>query len=244
MRIEGSNVLVTGGSRGLGASLARTLAKRGARVVVSARGGADAEGVAASIREAGGVAHALRADMADDAAVYPLVGSASALVGPIDVVIHNASVPGPVPLRPLVDTESVDFTAVLEANLLGPFRLTQALLGSMALRDRGVVVAITSDAGVAAYPGWGAYGVSKAGLDQLMRIWAVEFEGTGVKFLTLDPGEMDTQMHADVLPDADRSTLASPDLVAERIGALLESGSFESGARLSLGVEPEPGASR
>ena len=113
----------------------------------------------------------------------------------------------------------------------------------MALRDRGVVVAITSDAGVAAYPGWGAYGVSKAGLDQLMRIWATEFEGTGVKFLTLDPGEMDTQMHADAMPDADRSTLASPDLVAERIATLLESGSFESGARLNVGVGSQPEAS-
>ena len=101
MRIEGSNVLVTGGSRGLGASLARALAKRGARVVVSARGGAAAESVVSSIRAAGAVAHALQADMADSAAIYPLVGSASALVGPIDVVILNASVLGPVPLRPL-----------------------------------------------------------------------------------------------------------------------------------------------
>ncbi len=237
MKIAGSNVLITGGSRGLGAALAEELARRGARVVVAARGLEAAETVAASIRTEGGFAHAVRADVGDEAGVYPLVGSAAALAGPIDIVVHNASVLGPVPLRPLADTESEDLGAVLEANLLGPFRITRALVGSMLLHRRGLIVGITSDAGVVGYPGWGAYGVSKAALDQLLRTWAAELEGSGVATLAIDPGEMDTRMHADAMPDADRSVLADPARVAERIADIIESSGFDSGARVSAAIE-------
>jgi NAD(P)-dependent dehydrogenase (short-subunit alcohol dehydrogenase family) len=118
-------------------------------------------------------------------------------------------------------------------NVVGPFRLTRILAGSMVLRGRGLVVGITSDASVAAYPRWGAYGVSKAALDHLARIWAAELEGTGVRFLTVDPGEMDTRMHADAVPDADPTTLADPRAVAARIVALIEAAEHApSGTRL------------
>src|SRR6058998_2248354 len=112
MRTEGTAALVTGASRGLGAALARALAREGARVVLVARGREELERVAAEIRAAGGEAHALAADVADKEAVYPIVGAATALVGPIDVVIHNASALGPVPLGELLETECEDFAAV------------------------------------------------------------------------------------------------------------------------------------
>jgi NAD(P)-dependent dehydrogenase (short-subunit alcohol dehydrogenase family) len=175
------------------------------------------------IRGDGGEAHGLVADLADKEAVYPLAGSAAALVGPLDVVIHNASELGPTPLRELSETECEDFARVLEANLLGPFRLTKAVVGSMVLRGSGLVVGISSDAGVAAYAGWGAYGVSKAALDHLQRTWAVELRGTGVRFLSVDPGEMDTAMHALAMPEADRLRLAAPEEVATSIADLIES---------------------
>ena len=102
-------------------------------------------------------------------------------------------------------------------NLVGPFRLTKVLGGSMAMRGRGVVVHVSSDAAVSAYPRWGAYGVSKAAQDHLNRTLAAEMGEAGVRFLAIDPGEMDTQMHADAMPDADRSTLARPGDVAAKI---------------------------
>jgi len=222
MDVKGAGTLITGGSRGLGAALGRELARRGARVVLVARGAEDLERVVREIRASGGEAHALAADVGDKQAVYPIAGAASALAGPIDVLIHNASTLGKVPLPLLLDTECEDLEAVLATNLVGPFRLTRAVAGSMVLRRRGLVLAISSDAAVAAYPRWGAYGVSKAALDHLTRIWAAELEGTGVRFLSVDPGEMATEMHAQAMPEADPATLADPVTVAARIADLIE----------------------
>lgn len=235
MQLTGSAALVTGASRGLGASLVAELAGRGARVVAVAREAATLDPVVARIREDGFEAHALVADQGDKDAVYPLVGAATALVGPIDLLVLNASTLGPVPLRELADTECEDFARVLEVNLLGPFRLTKAVVGSMIVRGAGLVVGLSSDAAVNGYPGWGAYGVSKAGLDHLFRTWAAELEGSGVRFLSIDPGEMDTRMHADAIPEADRSLLADPAQVAARMVRIFEAAvPPASGARLEI----------
>ena len=217
MRIEGRAALVTGGSRGLGAALARELARAGARVALVARGAERLERVAAEIRAAGGIAHALAGDVGDKREIHRLAGAAAALVGPVELLVHNASTLGPTPLRLLLDTECEDFERVLQVNLLGAFRLTRALAGGMALRGGGLVVHVTSDAGRTAYEGWGAYGVSKAALDHLGRIWDAEMASLGVRFLTVDPGEMDTAMHAEAMPAADRSLLARPEEVARTI---------------------------
>lgn len=233
MQIRGAAALVTGASRGLGAALARELAVRGARVVLVARGREALLRRVAELREQGLEAHGLQADVAEREAVHPLVGAASALVGPIDVLVHNASELGALPLRELAETDCEDFSRVLEANLLGPFRLTKAVAGSMALRGRGLVLAISSDASQVGYPGWGAYGVSKAGLDHLVRTWAAELSGSGVRLLSVDPGEMDTQMHRDAIPDADVSALARPADVARWLAELIERAeSVPNGSRL------------
>src|SRR5436190_11409754 len=102
--------LVTGASRGLGAALAEELAARGARVVLAAREGAPLAEVVERIRRRGGTAHALPADVGDKSSIYPLAGAAAALVGPIDVLVHNASALGPTPLGLLLDTECEDFS--------------------------------------------------------------------------------------------------------------------------------------
>ena len=238
MNLEGVGALVTGASRGLGEALARSLGKRGAKVVLVGRELTPLEAVAASIRAEGGEAHALAADVGDKEAIYPLAGAAAALVGPIEVLIHNASTLGKTPLPVLLDTECEDLERVLQVNLIGPFRLTKAIAGSMAVRGRGLVVHVTSDASVSAYPGWGAYGVSKAALDHLGRSWAAELDGTGVRVLSIDPGEMDTRMHADAIPGADRATLAEPRVVAERIVRILEKAAgLPNGARLEAAKE-------
>lgn len=217
MDTRGLSTLITGGSRGLGEALAVRLAREGARVVVTGRTKAPLERVVGRIRAEGGEAHALVADIGEKGAVHPLAGSAAALVGPIDLLVHNASTLGPLPMPLLLDTECEDLEAVLQTNLVGPFRLTKLVAGNMALRRRGLVVHISSDAAVSAYPGWGAYGVSKAAQDQLSAVLAAELDAVGVKSISVDPGEMDTQMHADAIPDADRASLARPDDVAARI---------------------------
>lgn len=238
MDIQGRGVLITGASRGLGAALARELGAKGARLFLVARGAAELEAVAAAVRAAGGEAHAFPADVSDKDAVYAIAGAAAELAGPIDVVIHNASSLGKTPMPALLDTECEDLEQVLAVNLVGPFRLTKALAGSMAVRGGGLVVQVSSDAAVSAYSGWGAYSVSKAALDHLGRIWGAELEQAGVRFLSVDPGEMDTQMHADAIPDADRATLLRPEVVARRIARLIERAeTLPAGARLVAAEE-------
>jgi NAD(P)-dependent dehydrogenase (short-subunit alcohol dehydrogenase family) len=232
MDLKGKAAVVTGAGRGLGRALAEQLAAAGARMVLVARSQTELSAAVEAIRAAGGEAHALTADVGNKDDVYPLAGAAAALVGPIDILIHNASALGPTPLRLLLDTECEDLTSVLETNLVGPFRLSKAIGGSMALRKTGTILHISSDASVNAYERWGAYAVSKAALDHLSRVLAAELLERGVRVLSVDPGEMDTQMHAAALPEADPATLALPADVAARIVDIIRSDGVVSGSRL------------
>ena len=228
MELRGKAALVTGGGRGLGAALGEALVKRGARVVVVARHEEPLREVAARIG-----AHALAFDVGDKDAAHRLTGAAAALVGPIDVLVHAASTLGPLPMPFLLDTACEDLQSVLETNLVGPFRIDKIVGGSMALRKTGVIVHVSSDAATVGYPRWGAYGVSKAAFDQLGRVLGAELGEHGVRVFSVDPGEMDTKMHADAMPDADRSTLARPEDVAARFVSMIENAErIEPGARL------------
>jgi len=235
--MRGKGVLITGASKGLGAALAEEAAAAGARVVLVARGEKDLLETVARIRGRGGEAHPLPGDVADKVQAHRIAGAAAALVGPIELLVHNASTLGPTPLRLLLDTECEDLEQVLQTNLVGPFRLTKIVAGAMALRGSGLVVHVSSDAAVAAYPRWGAYGVSKAALDHMNRIWAAELAQSGVRFLSVDPGEMDTEMHAAAMPDADRAQLAAPADVARWIVRRI--GDAASGSRIVV-----PGGAR
>ena len=171
--------LITGASQGLGRALALELGRRGTPLLLVARSRAALDDVVAAVRAGGGIAHEVAADIGDKHAIHAIAAEAAALIGPIDVLIHNASTLGPTPLPLLLDTECEDFERVLQVNLLGPFRLTKLIAGSMALRgaaagsadrDRPTVAFISSDAAVEAYPRWGSYGVSKAAADHLARV--------------------------------------------------------------------------
>ena len=233
MELVGRAALVTGASRGLGAALAAELARQRARVVAVARGVEALEEAVATIRSEGGEAHALAADVGDKQAIYPLLGVATALVGPIDLLVLNASTLGRLPMPELADTGCEEMEHVLQVNLLGPFRLAKAVVGSMVVRGGGTVVGISSDAAVSGYPRWGAYGVSKAALDHLLRTWAAELADVGVRFLSVDPGEMDTRMHADAMPEAPREGLERPEVVARRIVEVVTSPArWPSGTRI------------
>jgi len=236
--LEGQTALVTGGSQGLGRALGGALAAAGARVVLIARHFEPLAAAVAEIRAAGGEAHAVVADVADKDAAAIIAGQSTALVGPIDLLINNASTLGPVPLRLLLDTDCEDLERALAVNLVGAFRLTKAIAGPMVLRGAGTIVNVTSDAATEPYERWGAYGASKAALEQLGRVWAAELAGTGVRLFTIDPGEMDTRMHADAIPDANRAELSDPARVAERIVALVAGAESASGARVAIRVGP------
>jgi NAD(P)-dependent dehydrogenase (short-subunit alcohol dehydrogenase family) len=138
--------------------------------------------------------------------------------GGLDVLINNASSLGPVPLLPLADTACEAFEQALATNVLAPFRLTKALFGALAASARegrgGIVVNVSSDAAVNAYANWGAYGASKAALLQMTRIWNEECRALGIAFLSIDPGDMDTPLHALAVPGADPATLRQPDAAA------------------------------
>jgi NAD(P)-dependent dehydrogenase (short-subunit alcohol dehydrogenase family) len=219
--LEDRGVLITGASSGLGRALAEELGARGARTFLVARRSAELERVAAAIRSRGGEAHVFAADVADQDAVYAIAGAAAESLGQVDVLVHAAGTLGPVPLRLLLDTACEDLERAFAVNVVGPFRLTKAVAGPMVLRGDGLVVHISSDAAVAAYPTWGAYGASKAALDHLARTFGAELDGTGVRFVGIDPGEMDTAMHAAACPDADRATLRSPAAVARLLADVL-----------------------
>lgn len=209
--------LITGASRGLGQALAEQLAAEGHRVVLVARGAERLDEVVQGIRAAGGQAWGLRADVGEPEDAERIVSEAAALAGDINLVVNNASTLGPTPLPLLLDLDASGLEACFEVGLFGPFRLTRAAVGPMVLAGGGVVVNISSDAAVEAYPRWGAYAASKAALDHMTRTWAAELEGTGVRFLAVDPGEMDTAMHAAAIPEADPASLRRPADVARAL---------------------------
>jgi NAD(P)-dependent dehydrogenase (short-subunit alcohol dehydrogenase family) len=234
MNIQNAAVLITGGGRGLGRALGKALAIQGARIVLVARSRDELSEAVADIEREGGEAYGIVADVADKNAIYTIAGEAAALVGPIDILIQNASTLGPVPLRLLLDTDCEDFERALQVNLVGPFRLAKAIAGSMALREAGLVLSITSDAAVEAYSRWGAYSISKAALDHMTRLFAAELGDTGVRFISVDPGDMDTRMHAEALPDADPQTLGRPEDAAARIVEIIRrSDEIPNGSRLT-----------
>ncbi|AJD44262.1 SDR family oxidoreductase [Rhizobium sp. SEMIA 4085] len=214
--LQGLRVVVTGGTSGLGLALVRKLIEKGACVAFVARTASNVERIAA---ETG--AHGIVADLGKKEHIYPIAMQVTASLSGVDILINNASSLGPVPLALLADTECEQLEAALAVNLLGAFRLTKALFGALAASARegrgALVTNISSDAAVNAYPGWGAYGASKAALAHLTAIWDEEAKVDGIRFLALDPGDMDTPLHALALPDADPSTLKAPELAAAEI---------------------------
>lgn len=221
MDLSGMGAVVTGGSRGLGAALGRRLAERGVRVALVARDEAALVATVSALRADGLAVHGIAADVGSKEDAHRIAGAAAALVGDVDVLIHNASTLGPTPLPILLDLACEDLSRVLDVNVVGPFRLTKAIAGGMLVRRSGTIVTISSDAAVEAYPGWGAYGLSKAALDHLTRTLAAELADTPLRVFAVDPGEMDTDMHRAALPDADPTTLARPLDVASRIVAMI-----------------------
>lgn len=129
--------------------------------------------------------------------------------GRLDVLVNNASALGPSPMPYLLDYPLEDFRSVLDTNLIAPFLLIKKVLPAM-IENGGSIINVTSDAGVVGYPGWGAYGISKFGIEGMSQTWAAELGGSGVRLNWVDPGDMNTEMHRAAEPDEDPSQWANP----------------------------------
>jgi NAD(P)-dependent dehydrogenase (short-subunit alcohol dehydrogenase family) len=197
--------LVTGGSRGLGLALARALVDDGWRVVVNGR---DEQDVRVAERTVPGLT-GVPGDVQDPEHRQALEEAVNAH-GPLDLLVNNASSLGPSPLPPLLELPPAALAALLEVNVVAPLALVQGLAPLLA--TGAVVVDVSSDAAVEAYPGWGGYGASKAALDQLTRVLAVERPDLHV--YAFDPGDMRTGMHQAAYPGEDISDRPLPETVA------------------------------
>jgi NAD(P)-dependent dehydrogenase (short-subunit alcohol dehydrogenase family) len=210
-----STAIITGASRGLGLALARTLAAREWRLVIDARG-ADRLGRATAELERLTEVVAIPGDITDDWHRSALIAAA----GPrLDLLVNNASTLGPSPRPQLGVYPTAELARVYAVNVLAPLALTQAALPL--LRPGGCLIAVTSDAAVEPYAGWGGYGSSKAALEQLTAILAAELDD--VRVYTVDPGDMRTHMHQEAFPGEDISDRPPPEESVPGLIALIES---------------------
>lgn len=226
MDFKDSTILITGASRGLGFEVADLLAQRGARLVITARERTALESAAERLRQHTDVV-AIAADVSEGA--ERIASEGLARFARIDALINNASELGPSPMPQLDQLPWEAFERILRVNAIAPLHLIQLVLPAMRKRGSGVILNISSDAGINAYPGWGGYGASKAALEHISRTLAAELEGSGVRVLAVDPGDMNTQMHRLAEPGADLSHLPHPRRVAPCIVTLLEDEAFASG---------------
>jgi len=237
--LRGRRVAITGGTAGLGLAMVRELLSRGARVALVARRRNRVERVA---RELAG-AHGIVGDVSRKDDIHPIALQILGALGGVDVLVNNASALGPQRLELLADTECEDFEHALATNVLGPFRLTKALLGSLAASARegrgGIVLNVSSDAAVTPYPRWGAYAASKAALHHMTRIWSEELRAEGIELVSLDPGDMDTDLHRQALPDSNPASLKRPEAAACELSDAIEASLSRSGAARATAMEAE-----
>jgi NAD(P)-dependent dehydrogenase (short-subunit alcohol dehydrogenase family) len=209
-----SVALITGGSAGLGRALAHALADEGWRVVADAR---DADRLAAATDRPEIVA--VPGDLTNDWH-RAAIAAAVEREGRLDLLVHNASTLGPTPMPRLGAATLDDFHQVWRTNVGVPLALTADLL-PLLLASRGIVLSISSDAGVEHYEGWGLYGASKAGLDHVTLTFGAE--NPEITAYAVDPGDMRTEMHQAAFPGEDISDRPLPETVVPHLLALLES---------------------
>jgi len=232
--------LITGASRGLGLAMAEELAQRGWTLILDARNGAalaEAERTLLPRLAPGASVVGIAGDVADPAHRKALVRAGERLGG-IDLLVNNASTLGASPLPSLVEYPLAELTRTLEVNVVAPLGLVQQAMNQLRRSARPAVLNITSDASVEAYAGWGGYGLSKAALDHMSAVLAVEEPSLLV--WAVDPGDMRTQMHQDAFPGEDISDRPLPgEIVADLVG-LVEAGLPSGRYRLSELRSPGP----
>jgi len=214
--------LITGGSRGLGRALAAELLDQGWAVVIDARDAAalgDAESELGARRRGAAELVAIPGDVTDEVHRDALVAAAERLGG-LDLLVNNASTLGATPMPELSEYPLDQLRSAYEVNAIAPLALVQAALPLLRRSSDPRIINVSSDASVEAYEGWGGYGSSKAALDHLSAVLAVE--EPGVRVWAVDPGDMATQMQQDAFPGEDVSDRPQPGEVVPRLVGLIE----------------------
>jgi len=205
--------LITGASQGLGRQLAIEFARQGATgIALVARDAEALHNARQRIMRVAPQATAvvITADLGRQEDIERVAATTlSEFRGRLDVLVNNASSLGPTPMPYLLDYPLDDFRNVLEVNLIAPYVLIKNLLPSM-VEHGGSIINVTSDAGRVGYPGWGAYGISKFGIEGMSQTWASELKESGVRVNCVDPGDMNTAMHRAAEPDEDPSKWTDP----------------------------------
>ena len=205
--LEGKVVLITGASRGLGRALALAYAEGGAKLVLNSRSEGSLNPVAKEAGGTGAEVLAVPADVASAADVEGLVDAAVKRFGRIDVLVNNAGLLGP---RVKIEVYPEDeWRQVIDANLTAPFLLSKAVIPHMP--EGGSIVNVVSGVSIEGRTEWGAYSVSKFGVEGLTQILAAELKDRGIRANAVDPGGMRTEMRAAAYPDEDPQTRITPE---------------------------------
>jgi NAD(P)-dependent dehydrogenase (short-subunit alcohol dehydrogenase family) len=219
--LEGKVALVTGASQGLGRALALAFAREGASIVVNSRSEERIRPVAREAESLGAEVLALAADVSKSADVERLIGATVERFERIDVLVNNAGVLGPrVPIEEYPEDE---WRRVIDANLTGLFLVTKAAIPHMP--EGGSIINVVSGVSVEGRAGWGAYAVSKFGVEGITQILASELEGRRIRANAVDPGGMRTEMRAAAYPDEDPMTRITPE---ENTGVFINLASDQS----------------
>lgn len=212
--------LVTGASRGIGAATAKALAAAGAHVVVTARTASELEAVEEAIHEAGGTATIAPLNLAENDAIAKLAQALGERWDKLDILVLNAGMLGT--LGPVTQIDMKEFARLLTLNVTAQAALLAAFDPMLKRSGRGRVIGITSSAGGTPRAYWGAYGASKAALDNLLASYAAEVANLGqTRVAILDPGATRTKMRERAYPGEDPASVKPPEVVADRIVALL-----------------------
>jgi NAD(P)-dependent dehydrogenase (short-subunit alcohol dehydrogenase family) len=207
--LEGKVIVVTGASKGLGRALAHAYAREGAKLVINARGEESIAPVAEEVGGLGAEVVSVAADITKDDDVQRMVGKVVSHFGRIDVLVNNAGLLGP---RVKIEEYPEDeWRRVIDANLTGVFLLTKAVVPHMP--EGASIVNLASGVSIEGRPKWGAYSVSKFGVEGLTQILAAELKDRGIRANAVDPGGMRTEMRAAAYPEEDPETLPTPEEV-------------------------------
>lgn len=207
--LTGEVVFITGASRGLGRALAEGFGEAGARLVLCARGKDALQDVTHQLESRGVEVESGAVDVSSEGAVAALVARAAERFGPITTLVNNASILGPrVPLR---EHPLDDWRQVLEVNITGTLIPTQAVLPGMREAGGGSIINVSSGVGNVARERWGAYAISKWGVEALAANLSLEEEAAGIRVNIVDPGRLRTDMRREAYPDEDPKKPAPPE---------------------------------
>lgn len=229
---EGKIALVTGASRGIGAATVTALAAQGAHVILTARNAKDLEAVEDAIFDAGGSATIAPLDLTDGDSIARLAAAVTERWGKLDILVLNAAMLGT--LAPVPAIDGAEFTRVFMLNVIAQQVLIASFDALLRKSEAGRLVALTSSVGATPRAFWGAYGASKAALENLVTSYGEEVKNlSAVRTAIVDPGRTRTKMRAAAYPGEDPATVKEPSVVADAIINLLQS-DFEAGARISV----------